>query len=238
MPQHLPPRFGPKPPLTPDRLQGPPIRLVIFDCDGVLVDSEGPSNRIVAQEITKLGWPMTEAESTELFVGHRLSDIPAVIEAKLGQAVPNGWVEMLRARLIAAFDIVPTIPGAYAALQAVIALGLPFRVASNSSHEEMDAKFHHTGLAALVQRRQHSARDVLHGKPAPDVFLHAAQAEGIPPSDCVVIEDSLPGIAAARAAGMRVIGLETHGNANILRNAGAYPIATLGNLPALLRVLA
>ena len=223
--------------MTPDRLQGLPVRLVIFDCDGVLVDSEGPANRIVAEEITNLGWPMTEAESTTLFMGSSLSTMPAVIEAKLGQVVPEGWVEMLRNRLIAAFDVVPTIPGARAALQAVTALGLPFRVASNSSHEEMDAKFQHTGLAALIRRRQHSARDVPYGKPAPDVFLQAAQAEGIPPSACIVIEDSLPGITAARAAGMRVIGLETHGNTDMLRNAGAHPIATLGDLPALLRTL-
>ena len=224
--------------MTPDTLAGPPIRLVIFDCDGVLVDSEGPSNRIVAEEITKLGWPMTEAESTALFVGYRLSDVPTVIEGKMGHAVPEGWVEILRGRLIAAFDVVPTIPGAHAALQAVTGLGLPFRVASNSSHEEMDAKFHHTGLDALIQRRQHSARDVPQGKPAPDVFLHAAAAEGIPPEACVVIEDSLPGIAAAHAASMRVIGLETHGNRATLQAAGAHTIATLAELPALLRSLA
>ena len=224
--------------MTPDSLAGPPVRLVIFDCDGVLVDSEGPSNRIVAEEITTLGWPITEADSIDLFVGARLADIAPVVEAKLGRPVPDTWVDMLRARLIAAFDTVPTIPGAHAALQAVTAHGLPFRIASNSSHEEMDAKFHHTGLASLIQGRQHSARDVPHGKPAPDVFLHAAQAEGIPPSACLVIEDSLPGIAAARAAGMRVIGLETHGNAIILRNAGAHPISTLGELPGLLKALA
>ena len=223
--------------LTPDLLAGPPVRLVIFDCDGVLVDSEGPSNRIVAAEVTALGWPMTEADSTALFVGHRLSDIPPVVEARLGRPVPEGWVEALRARMIAAFGTVPAIPGAHAALGAVGAMGLPFRVASNSSHEEMDAKFHHTGLGALVCRRQHSAHDVARGKPWPDVFLHAAAAEGVPPAACLVIEDSLPGIAAARAAAMRVVGLQTHGNAAALRDAGAHPIGTLSELPALLEAL-
>ena len=224
-------------PLTPDLLRGAPVRLVIFDCDGVLVDSEGPSNRICAEEITKLGWPMTEAESTALFVGFRLSDMPPVIEAHTGRPVPEGWVETLRGRLIASFGTVPTIPGASAALEAVGAMGLPFRVASNSSHEEMDAKFHHTGLHALVRRRQHSARDVDRGKPWPDVFLHAAAAEGVPPAACLVVEDSLPGIAAARAAAMRVIGLETHGNAHALREAGAHPITALSELPPLLEAL-
>ena len=218
------------------------MRLVIFDCDGVLVDSEGPSNRIVAEELTKLGWPMTETESTALFVGYRLSDMPPVIEAHLGRPLPAGWPEtwlhMLRNRLIAAFATVPALPGAHAAVAATAALGLLIRVASNSSHEEMDAKFHHTGLHALIGRAlRHSARDVSRGKPWPDVFLHAAAAEGVPPGACIVVEDSLPGIAAARAATMRVIGLETHGNAATLREAGAHPIHTLAELPALLEAL-
>ncbi len=212
-----------------------PLRLVIFDCDGVLVDSEGLSNRVVAHEITALGWPMTEAESTALFVGVRLSDIPPVVEARLGRPVPEGWVDRLRQGLIASFTTLQTIPGAREALQAVTALGLPLRVASNSSHEEMDVKFRHTGLAALVQGRQHSARDVPRGKPAPDVFLAAAAAEGVPPSACLVVEDSLPGVIAAVAAGMAVLGLDPHGDGATLRAAGARPIRSLAELPGILQ---
>ncbi len=213
------------------------LQLVIFDCDGVLVDSEGPSNRVVAEEITRLGWPMTEAESTALFIGYRLSDMPPIVEAKLGRPVPEGWVELVRQRLIAAFDTLETIPGAEAALRATTALGLPFRIASNSSHEEMVVKFERTGLAGLVAGRRHSARDVARGKPAPDVFLAAAAAEGVPPSACLVVEDSLPGVRAAVAAGMRVVGLDIHGDGAPLAAAGAHPIHDLAALPPLLEAL-
>ena len=212
----------------------PPIRLVIFDCDGVLIDSEGPSKQVVADEITRLGWPMTLAESTALFVGYRLSDIPAVVEARLGRPVPEGWVETLRQGLIAAFDTIQTIPGAREALEATTRLGLPYRIASNSSHEEMHVKFARTGLTPLIQGRQHSARDVAHGKPAPDVFLAAAAAEGIAPEHCLVIEDSLPGIQAAIAAGMRVVALDITGTGEAQRAAGATTIPALAALAPLL----
>ena len=213
-----------------------PLQLVIFDCDGVLVDSEGPSNRLVAREITALGWPMSAAESTALFVGRRLSDIPPIIEAEGGCEVPPGWVDMLRCKLIAMLsNEVEAMPGAHQALAATTALGLPFRVASNSSHEEMAVKFDRTQLSGLVLGRLHSARDVRAGKPAPDVFLAAAAAEGVPLGACLVIEDSVPGAMAARAAGMACVGLAPHGDDPALREAGAVLIHSLDELPAILR---
>ena len=213
-----------------------PLSLVIFDCDGVLVDSEGPSNRVVAQEITALGWAMTAAESYGLFVGRRLSDIPAVIEAKVGRPVPPGWVDHLRDRMIAVLaSEVEAMPGAHDALRATTALGLPYRIASNSSHEEMAVKFERVAMADLVAGRMHSARDVARGKPAPDVFLHAAAAAGVSPAACIVVEDSVPGALAARAAGMACIGLAPHGDDPALREAGAVLIHSFTELPALLR---
>lgn len=213
-----------------------PLRLVIFDCDGVLIDSEGPSNRLVAEEVTALGWPMTAAESSALFVGHRLSDLPPVIEPKIGRSVPAGWVEHLRLRLIDLMENeAECIPGAAAALDAVAALGLPYRIASNSSHQEMEVKFRRTGLHARVVGRLHSARDVDAGKPAPDVFLAAAAAGGVPPGACLVVEDSVPGATAARAAGMACIGLAPTGEDAALRAAGAVLIRSLAELPAILR---
>ena len=213
-----------------------PLRLVIFDCDGVLVDSEGPSSRIVAQEITRLGWAVTAQQCMALFVGHRLSDIPPVIEANLGRPVPPGWVDQLRERLIAALSAeVAAMPGAHAALIATDALGLPYRIASNSSHEEMAVKFSRVGMTDLVKGRLHSARDVARGKPAPDVFLHAAAAAGVPPPACLVIEDSVPGAMAARAAGMACVGLAPYGDNPALRAAGAVLIHSLDELPAIIR---
>jgi HAD superfamily hydrolase (TIGR01509 family) len=212
------------------------LRLVIFDCDGVLVDSEGPSNRLVAAEVTALGWPMTTEESCALFVGRRLSDIPPIIEAKLGHAVPPGWVGKLRDKLIHLLGTeLSAMPGAHDALRATTALGLPYRIASNSSHEEMAVKFERVAMVDLVEGRMHSARDVPAGKPAPDVFLHAAKAAGVPPSACLVVEDSVPGAQAARAAGMACVGLAPHGDDPALREAGAVLIRSLDELPAILR---
>ncbi len=213
-----------------------PLRLVIFDCDGVLVDSEGPSNRVVAEEITALGWPMTTEESCALFIGLRLSDIPAVIEPHIGRPVPPGWVDGLRDRMITVLTSeVEAMPGAHDALRATTALGLPYRIASNSSHEEMAVKFQRVAMVELVAGRMHSARDVARGKPAPDVFLHAAAAAGVPPAACLVVEDSVPGAQAARAAGMACIGLAPHGDDPALREAGAVLIRSFSELPALLR---
>ncbi len=213
----------------------PPIQLVIFDCDGVLIDSETLSNRIVAEEVTKLGLPMTHAESMATFVGYTLEDMPTVIEPRLGRAVPQGWVVQVRHALIAAFGDVRIIAGAEAALDAVAAIPLPFRVASNSSHEEMAAKFAATGLAPLFDGRRHSALDVPRGKPSPDVFLAAAAAEGVPPAACLVVEDSLPGVRAAVAAEMQVVGLAPGTDGSRLRAAGADIIHGLDELAPLIR---
>lgn len=211
-----------------------PLRLVIFDCDGVLVDSEGPSNRAVAEEVAKLGWAMDETESMRHFVGFTLEQIAPVVEAHTGRAVPEGWVEGVRSRVI---DVLSRelvlMPGVRGALDAVDQLGLPSRVASNSSRREMRAKFARTGLQELLERA-HSADDVARGKPAPDVFLAAAAAEGVPPGACLVIEDSVPGATAARAAGMACVGLAPHGDGAGLRAVGATVIRSLSDLPRLL----
>ena len=213
-----------------------PLQLVIFDCDGVLVDSEGPSNRVVAEEVTRLGWPMTTEESLARFVGSSLTSIAADVEAHTGRAVPPGWVDHLVARLVDVLggELQP-VPGAADLLRAVTALGVPYRIASNSSHEEMRAKFARTGMTSLVEGRTHSAGDVGVPKPAPDLFLAAAAAAGAPPGACLVIEDSVPGAQAARAAGMACIGFDPHGDGARLRAVGAHPVRALSDIPALLR---
>jgi HAD superfamily hydrolase (TIGR01509 family) len=207
------------------------LRLVIFDCDGVLVDSEIVANRVVAEACTVLGWPMTTAQSVALFMGLRLSDMPPIVARHLGRPVPEGWVEHLRGRVIAALAREATlVPGAEAVLRGVAALGVAYRVASNSSHEEMQVKFARTGLAALVEGRVHSARDVGAGKPAPDLFLAAAAAAGAAPGACLVVEDSVPGATAARAAGMACLGLVRDGDGAALAAAGAVPIRDLAEV--------
>lgn len=212
-----------------------PLQLVIFDCDGVLVDSEGPSNRAVAEEVTKLGWVMDEAESMRQFVGFRLEAMPSVIAAQIGRDVPEGWVEAMRARLIGVLTAeLELMPGVVDVLTAIAAMGLPFRVASNSSMREMAAKFGRTGLMHLLERA-HSADEVGRGKPAPDVFLSAAAAEGVRPGACVVIEDSVPGTQAAVAAGMACLCLVPHGDGAAQKAAGGTIIRSLAEVPALLQ---
>lgn len=205
--------------------------LIIFDCDGVLIDSEGPASAVCAVAVTELGWTMTSEEALGTFMGMRIADMPAIIERHTGRAVPAGWVDDMRGRLIAALDTQSVlIPGAREAIEDVVAACLPYRVASNSSHDEMTVKFARTGLTALMAGRMHSARDVGVGKPAPDVFLAAALAEGVEPADCLVIEDSVLGVRAAVAAGMPVLGLDLHGDGAALAAAGATPIRSLAAL--------
>jgi HAD superfamily hydrolase (TIGR01509 family) len=213
-----------------------PLRLVIFDCDGVLVDSEPVSNRVLAEDLTLHGWPMDTQEATDRFIGTGLVFIREVVETKLGHALPADWEAGLTRRIVAAMrqEAVP-IPGSIEALDAVNALGLPWRVASNSSHAEMRAKFGRLGIGDLVAGRLHSYQDVPHGKPAPDLFLAAAAAEGVTPVECVVVEDSVAGARGAHAAGMDCLGYAPHSDGAALRGVGAVPFHSMFDLPGLLR---
>jgi HAD superfamily hydrolase (TIGR01509 family) len=216
------------------------IELVIFDCDGVLIDSEALCDRVVSSELQRAGWDLPAAECHRLFLGLTFADIQAAAEGQLGRSLGPGWVEDLVHRVTEVMAAeVEAIPGARAAVEAAAALGLPFRIASNSSHAEMAAKFARTGLSALVEGRIHSAYDMIalgkRGKPDPDLFLAAASAEGVPAGRCVVIEDSLAGVRAAVAAGMTCLGYDPEGDGERLRQAGAIPFASMFELPDLLR---
>ena len=183
--------------------RGHPL-LVIFDCDGVLVDSERLAVRVESAALAELGWELTETQIAERFMGRADADFLSAIERHLGRPVPAAWTAALQARYQAAFAAELTaVDGVVAALDRIT---VPTCVASSSSH----AKLHNTlGLTGLYDRfvgRIFSAEDVQRGKPAPDLFLFAAERLGTPPRDCVVIEDSVAGVRAARAAGMRVLG--------------------------------
>ena len=215
-----------------------PLGLVIFDCDGVLIDSEPLCDRVVAAELTALGWQMTAEESGRLFIGMSFYDMCPVIEAKLERPLPNHWVASLVGKVAAAMAAeVEMMPGARRVLEATSALGLHWKIASNSSHQEMRAKFGRTGMSDLVAGRLHSSEDVIalgrRGKPAPDLFLAAAGSA--PPAACVVVEDSLHGVRAATAAGMQCLGFSPHGDGAKLAAAGAIPFHDLALLPSLFR---
>jgi len=218
------------------------IGLVIFDCDGVLIDSEALCDRVVSAALTEQGWPLAAADCHRLFLGLTFPDIQHAAEAHLGRTLGTGWTDDIVQRVteVMANEAEP-IPGARAALEATAALGLPFRIASNSSRPEMTAKVARAELSDLVEGRIHSAYDLIargkRGKPDPDLFLEAAAAENVAPAACVVIEDSLAGVRAAVAAGMRCLGFSPDNHGAHLRAAGAYPFASMSALPDLLRTL-
>jgi HAD superfamily hydrolase (TIGR01509 family) len=180
-----------------------PVDLVIFDCDGVLVDSERLAVRVESRLITELGWPLSEADVLERFVGRTDAYMLAEIERTLGRPVPE-WQTRFQEQLHAAFHAeLTTVAGIESALDA---LDMSTCVASSGTHDKLALTLGLTGLLPRFAGRIFSADDVRNGKPAPDLFLHAADRCGVDPTRCVVVEDSRSGVAAARAAGMRCLG--------------------------------
>ena len=208
---------------------------VLFDCDGVLADSEGLVNGIVARDLSARGWPMTGAEAAEHFLGMALPAMVPVIEAKVGPLPPR-WGETLSAHIAAhMLDALEPVPGAPAAVRAVVAAGVPAAVASNAGRGELQAKLERLGLLEPFAGRVFSFEDVARPKPAPDLYLAAARSCGAAPGDCVVVEDSLLGVRAGVSAGCRVLGLARETDASVLAAAGAEAtFASMAALPGLL----
>ncbi|HYF09608.1 MAG TPA: HAD family phosphatase [Acetobacteraceae bacterium] len=211
---------------------------VLFDCDGVLADSEAVVNAIVAEELSARGWPMTAMEAQEAFLGLALPDMIPRIEARIG-ALPPDWGHALSRQIASAMEE-RTMPvdGAVEAVRAIAAAGIPVAVASNSARQELAAKLHGLGLAAVFGARAFSFEDVDRPKPWPDLYRAAAEACGAAPRDCVVIEDSVPGVRAGRAAGCRVFGFAGHLSSAVLAAHGAEPFGSMAALPGLLGVAA
>jgi len=217
----------------------PAPRLVIFDCDGVLVDSEALAAPILAGLLTQLGLPTTAGDVDRDFKGRSWEHGLEVIRARRGGAEP--WPELrsrYRAALFAAFDarLRPT-PGVREALDALDAAGVPRCVASSGDHERIRRGLRAAGLLDRFRDDAiFSVEDVAHGKPAPDLFLHAAATMGFDPATTVVVEDSVAGVQAGVAAGMRVLGYAPDGaDPASLRAAGAEPFGDMAELPRLLQ---
>jgi HAD superfamily hydrolase (TIGR01509 family) len=181
-----------------------PFELVIFDCDGVLVDSERIAVRVEAELLAELGWPLSQAEIVERFMGRTTEYMDEAIEARLGSRLPGDWRDQFQRRYREAFaaELVP-VDGV---LDALDQIAVPTCVASSGSHDKLRFTLGHTGLYERFEGRIFSGYEVANGKPAPDLFLHAAARMGAGPARCAVVEDSLYGVLAARAAGMRVFG--------------------------------
>jgi HAD superfamily hydrolase (TIGR01509 family) len=178
--------------------------LVIFDCDGVLVDSERIAVRIDAIVLERLGWPLSEAEIIDRFVGRSEAYMTSEIERAIGRTLPAGWegefTPLYREALEAELEPVDGV------VEALDAISTTTCVASSSTHERLRFTLGLTGLYERFDGRIFSSTDVTNGKPAPDLFLHAAATLGTDPAHCAVIEDSRYGVEAARAAGMRAFG--------------------------------
>lgn len=178
--------------------------LVIFDCDGVLVDSEPISIRVDAIVLNELGWPLTEDEIIERFVGRTSGYMLGEIEKHLGRSLPEDFgiesSDLYRREFEAHLKPVPGI------VEALDHITIPTCVASSGSHEKMRFTLGLTGLYSRFEGRIFSASEVSQGKPAPDLFLYAAERMGVAPERCAVVEDSRFGVEAARAAGMHAFG--------------------------------
>ncbi|MFF1867945.1 HAD family hydrolase [Kitasatospora herbaricolor] len=181
-----------------------PFELVIFDCDGVLVDSERIAVQVDARVFADLGCAFTEAEIVERLVGSSAEVWRAAVEERLGRPLEEGWEEPYHSWYRDALDArLTVVDGITETLDALV---LPSCVASNGGHGGIRRNLTRTGLFERFAGRIFSAEDVTRGKPAPDLFLHAARAMGADPARCAVVEDSAYGVRAARAAGMRAFG--------------------------------
>ncbi len=213
--------------------------LVIFDCDGVLVDSEVISNEVLARILTSEGLPTTLAEARRDYQGFLLTDIRDRAQARLGQSLSPNWLaEYEHERAEEFHRSLKAVQGAAEAVQRVKAAGLKVCVASQGALAKTRLTLGLTGLRELFPPGAlFSAHDVPRPKPDPALFRQAAATMGVQPSACTVIEDTPSGVTAAVAAGMRAIGYAADSDERALRNAGAEIIRSLDGLPKLLGLL-
>jgi HAD superfamily hydrolase (TIGR01509 family) len=206
--------------------------LVIFDCDGVLVDSDRISLRVQAERLSELGLSLSYEECAREFLGIGMPATLAIVAEWIGEPVPDWWLDGLDAAVRQAFlDELTAVPGV---LDALDALALPTCIASSGSHEKMRFTLGLTGLHERFAGRIFSGDEVPRGKPAPDLFLHAAERIGVAADRCVVVEDSPAGVASAKAAGMRALGFAASTPAVRLAEADAV-FTSMAELPALLQ---
>jgi HAD superfamily hydrolase (TIGR01509 family) len=207
--------------------------LVIFDCDGVVVDSERITHDVFGAFIRSLGANLSEREMREQFLGRSLADCLAIVERITGRSPPAGELDayraerdrILRENVVAVSGIREVLDG----------LAIPYCIASSGDHDKMRATLGATGLLPLFEGRLFSVTEVARAKPAPDVFLYAARRMGFAPERTAVIEDSVNGVIAGRAAGMTVYGFAGLFEPERLAAAGAHAtFVRMADLPALL----
>ena len=215
---------------------------VLFDCDGVLVDSESITNRVLCTMLNESGWAISQEQCTRDFIGKTVRSQAAVIEAHTGKPLTDAWMAefyarrnlRLQAELVAIPNAVETVRAVHARLQGRIAC------ASGADRQKVEMQLAQVGLAPLFAGRIFSGHEMPATKPAPDVYLAAAAALGVAPARCLVVEDTVTGVTAGVAAGATVLGYSPggaqgggHGTPAALRAAGAVDILPhMGSLPA------
>lgn len=212
-----------------------PVDLVIFDCDGVLVDSEPIAARLTAEAVSELGWQMSPEVAKAEFLGDTFTNIIRRVEEHIGHPVPAEWPAKSQANLLRALEReLSPVAGVRVAIEALQAAGVQLAVGSQGTHQKMQLTLGVTGLLPFFEGRIFSATQVERPKPAPDLFLLAAQTLGFAVSQTVVVEDSTRGVKAALAAGMRVLGYTASVGREAIVTAGAEPVDDLSQVPALL----
>jgi beta-phosphoglucomutase-like phosphatase (HAD superfamily) len=211
--------------------------LVIFDCDGVLVDTERLANQILAELITELGFPISGSECQKRFMGRTLESVKEMVEDLTTRALPADWPDQVRKLDLKAFEQgVAAIPGIERVMDELDRLDVPYCVGSSGEYKKMRSTLGSSGLLPRLEGKLFSAQDCEKGKPAPDVFLLAAKKMGHEPQNCVVIEDSVPGVTAARAAGMRAFAFvdDPSCDRQAMTEAGGILFEHMSELPRLL----
>ncbi|TXJ76479.1 HAD family hydrolase [Streptomyces lavendulae] len=210
-----------------------PIELVIFDCDGVLVDSERIAVRLQIALGAELGRPLSEDEVVGRFIGRSHAAIRAQVADRLGTVTAAIWSERFEELHREAVD--SELAPVEGLMETLDAIALPTCVASSGTQDKMRYTLGRTGLYGRFAGRIYSATEVSRGKPAPDLFLHAARSMGVEPAACAVVEDSGPGVRAARAAGMRASGYAGGLTpAERLEGPGTVVFRDMRELPALI----
>jgi HAD superfamily hydrolase (TIGR01509 family) len=209
--------------------------LVIFDNDGVLVDSEPLANTVLAEILTGYGLPLTWWECIERYLGSTLERVRALVEAELGHPIPADFETQYRATVYPRLaESVQPIPGVALVLDALAHAGMAVCVASSAIHERIRITLTTAGLVDRFDGRMFSAEDVAVGKPAPDLFLHAAAELGVAPARCAVVEDAPAGVAAADAADMVVFAYAALTPRHLLAGASGGVFDDMLQLPDLL----
>jgi HAD superfamily hydrolase (TIGR01509 family) len=212
----------------------PRFDLVIFDNDGVLVDSEPIANALLAEQLTAYGHAVTMDDCVARYLGSTLERVRELVEAELGHPIPDDFETEYRARVYPRLaEAVQAVPGVVGVIDALDRASVAYCVASSAIHQRIRLTLEAAGLIDRFEGRMFSAEDVAQGKPAPDLFLHAARSLAVAPARCAVVEDSPAGVEAAIAAGMTVFGYAGLTPRALLTDA-AETVDRMAQLPDLL----